>query len=346
MKIVLWSNRPYGACFARGSGRAPREMPSGSGHYLHDTLAKGLAELGHQVFYYSEAGAAASLPSGVRLITRPLEEADIVHNYSTSRSHAGLMEHVRERGIPWVATCHLDIQARGVERSHARGNWIFVSRTLARLYGRSRFVHNGIDPAGYRYRERKENYFLFMSSMDWAVEKGLEIALRLAKEMGFRLIVLGSSGQASVVEKIGALCERAGAEYVGDVRGAEKAELLAGARGLLHPTQLEEAFGLSMAEALMSGTPVICSDRGACPEIISPEVGFVCRHLDDYRRAIEKAAEVPPPACREKAMREYHYHVMAAGFVREYEAERACPSEADLESDLEALPLPAGARGL
>src|ERR1700686_5265191 len=225
MKILLWSNQPYGAGFAHGSGRVPRAIPSGSGHYLHDTLAKGLAELGHEVSYYSEAGTAAPHPFGVRLITTPPDEVDILHNYSSSRSHAGLMEHVRQRGIPWVATCHLDIQARGVDRSHARGNWIFVSRTLARLYGRSRFVHNGIDPAGYHYRERKEDYFLFLGSMDWAVEKGLEIALRLAEEMEFRLIVAGSSREASVVEKIGARCERAGVEYVGDVRGPEKARL-------------------------------------------------------------------------------------------------------------------------
>jgi glycosyltransferase involved in cell wall biosynthesis len=115
---------------------------------------------------------------------------------------------------------------------------------------------------------------------------------------------------------------------------------------LLNPTQLEEAFGLSMAEALMSGTPVICSDRGACPEVISPDVGFVCRDLGDYRRAIEKAGEIRPAACREKALREYHYHRMAEGFLREYRAEIACPSDANLESNLEALPVPAGARGL
>jgi glycosyltransferase involved in cell wall biosynthesis len=346
MRILLWSNEPYGAGFANGSGRAPSAMPSGSGHYLHDTLAKGLAELGHEVFRYSQGGAAGPLPPGVRLITTPPDEMDILHNYSSSRSQAGLMEHVRRNKIPWVATCHLDIQARGIDRSHARGNWIFVSRTLARLYGRNRFVHNGIDPSDYCYREHKQDYFVFMCNMAWALEKGLKIALRLAQEMGFRLVVAGSSTDASGIQKIETLCRRAGAEYIGDVRGPEKADVLAGARGLLNPTQLEEAFGLSMAEALMSGTPVICSDRGACPEVISPEVGFVCRDLGDYRRAIEKAGEIPPAACREKAMREYHYHRMAAGFVREYEAELVGPSDANLESNLEALPVPAGARGL
>src|SRR6185295_19728984 len=138
--------------------------------------------------------------------------------------------------------------------------------------------------------------------------KGLDVALSLSSQMGFKLIVAGTGQDDESINRVAELCARIGAKYVGDVRGRKKAELLAGAKGFLFPTKLDEAFGLGMAEALMSGTPVICSDRGACPEIISPDVGFVCRDLGDYRRAIEKAGEIPPAACREKAMREYHYH--------------------------------------
>ena len=119
------------------------------------------------------------------------------------------------------------------------------------------------------------------------------------------------------------MCREAGAKYVGDVRGKEKADLLAGAKGFLFPTQIDEAFGLGMVEALMSGTPVICSDRGACPEIITPEVGFTCSNEDQYIAAIEKVASIAPSTCREKAMRDYHYRTMAFNYVREYEVELA-----------------------
>jgi glycosyltransferase involved in cell wall biosynthesis len=337
MRILLWSNRPFGSCFGNSAGRRTREFPSGSGHYLHDVLAKGLAELGHEVFYHLPSGVSEPLPAGVERIAVPPESVDILHNYSSSRSDALLMSHVNRCGIPWVATCHLDIQARGLDRSYASGNWIFVSRSLARLYGRTRYVYNGIDPHGYIYSERKEDYYLFMSSMDWAFEKGLDTALALAADLGFRLVVAGASGQDAVIQKIEDLCMHAGVEYVGDVRGRTKAELLAGAQALLHPTHLYEGFGLVMAEALMSGTPVICSDRGACPEIISPEVGFVCRQESDYRNAFRRVTEISSRACREKAMREYHYHRMAEGFVREYEAEIARPTEGNLIPDLETV---------
>jgi glycosyltransferase involved in cell wall biosynthesis len=105
------------------------------------------------------------------------------------------------------------------------------------------------------------------------------------------------------------------------VWGERKAELLAGARAMLFPTQFNEAFGLVIAEALMSGTPVICSDKGACPELVSPDVGFVCSTMDDYVRAFEQVDRISRSACREKALREFHYLRMAQEYVREYEIE-------------------------
>jgi len=136
--------------------------------------------------------------------------------------------------------------------------------------------------------------------------------------MGFKLVVAGSGKDYESINRVADMCRKVGAEYVGDVKGTKKAELLAGARGFLFPTKVDEAFGLGMVEALMSGTPVICSDRGACPEIISPDVGFVCRNENDYVAAINDVLKVNRHACREKAMKEFHYLRMAADyFVRQ-----------------------------
>ena len=95
----------------------------------------------------------------------------------------------------------------------------------------------------------------------------------------------------------------------------------AGAKALLFPTKLNEAFGLVIAEALMSGTPVICSNHGACPEIVSPETGFVCRDRQDYLDAIDHLGTIQPEACRTRAIRDFHYLRMAGDYVREYLAE-------------------------
>lgn len=317
MRILLSSDHEYPAANANGSGLHPKKFPSGSGYILQDLLAKGLAELGHDVFYLVRRAHAAA-PQGVNLIFEPVQDVDILH--VISGRDAAMIE---ESQKPWVATCHMDERTRGRERDPVTQNWIYVSRTLAQLHGSERYVWNGIDPAEYVYSESKDDYFLFMSTMDWGTKKGLDVVLTLAKRLGFKLVVAGTGESYERIAKVQSMCDEAGAKYVGDVRGMEKAELLAGARGFLFPTKLDEAFGLGMVEALMSGTPVICSDRGACPEIITPDVGFVCSDEDHYVAAIEKIGNIDARACREKAMRDYHYHAMATNYVREYAIELA-----------------------
>jgi glycosyltransferase involved in cell wall biosynthesis len=326
MRVLLSSDHEYPAANSNGSGLHPKKFPSGSGYILHDLLAKGLAELGHEVLYLVRRSAkglssTASLPSGIKLIFEPVNDADVLH--TISGRDAALIAEWESRRLPWVATCHMDEQARGRERATTTANWIFVSRTLARLHGRDRYVWNGVDPAEYIYSETKDDYFLFMSTMDWGTQKGLDTVLSLAQEVGFKLVVAGTGESYERIERVQQMCREIGAEYVGDVRGKEKAELLAGAKGFLFPTKLDEAFGLGMVEALMSGTPVICSDRGACSEVITRDVGFVCSTPDQYVAAIEKISEIAPGACREKAMRDYHYLAMAAKYALEYEVERA-----------------------
>ena len=315
--MLLSSDHEYPAATLNGSGLHPKKFPSGSGYILHDLLAKGLAELGHDVFYLVRR-AHADAPSGVNLVFEPVRDVDILHTIS-GRDAALIAESKK----PWVATCHMDDRTRGRERDSVMQNWIYVSRTLAQLHGSERYVWNGIDPAEYIYSEAKDDYFLFMSTMDWGTQKGLDVVLSLSKQLGFKLIVAGTGESYERIAKVQVMCDEAGAKYVGDVRGRQKAELLAGAKGFLFPTKIDEAFGLGMVEALMSGTPVICSDRGACPEIITPDAGFVCANQDQYANAIEQIGAIDSRACREKAMRDYHYHAMANNYVREYEIEIA-----------------------
>jgi len=319
MRILLSSDHQYPAANGNGSGLHPKQFPSGSGYILHDLLAKGLAELGHDVFYLVRRSLQDPAVPGLKLVFEPQPGMDVLH--TISGRDAALVEQWQSRGQPWVTTCHLDERARDRERPQTTDNWIFVSRTLAELHGYERYVWNGLDPAEYIYSETKDDYFLFMSTMDWGTKKGLDVVLSLAKQAGFKLVVAGTGESYERVRQVEKMCAAVGAKYVGDVRGREKAELLAGAKGFLFPTKVDEAFGLGMVEALMSGTPVVCSDRGACPEIITPDVGFICRSNDEYLAAIENIGNIAPPVCREKAMRDYHYLSMAKNYVREYEKE-------------------------
>ncbi|MDE5106833.1 MAG: glycosyl transferase family 1, partial [Trichodesmium sp. St17_bin3_1_1] len=51
------------------------------------------------------------------------------------------------------------------------------------------------------------------------------------------------------------------------------------------------------------------------------DVGFICGKLNEYIAAVERLNEISPQACREKAMRDFHYLTMAANYLKEYEKE-------------------------
>src|SRR5947208_8071311 len=179
MRVLLSSDHRYPAFSETGVGLRPKLMPSGSGYMIHDLLAKGLGELGHDVLYLLRKGADKPLPAGVTLVSEPVPDADVLH--AVAYHDEGLVRERQSSARPWVATCHLDLSTRGLERSATTENWIFVSRTLARLHGRERFVLNGIDPSEYIFSEVKDDYLMFMSTMDWQFKKGLDVALHLSR---------------------------------------------------------------------------------------------------------------------------------------------------------------------
>jgi glycosyltransferase involved in cell wall biosynthesis len=294
---------------------------------ITDVLVKGLAELGHEV-HYQVLCDKEPLPEGVHWAANgSLPRVDIAHRQVEAHVRAS------ELPQPWVKTCHTDLASRGYDRGLAEDNWIFVSRTLARTYGSSRYVLNGVDPSEFIYSESKNDYFLFVACLDRAAQKGLETAIDLAGKAGFKLLVAGSAVSEETNSAVREKCKEANIELTGEIQDTRRAELFAGARALLFPTQANEAFGTVMAEALMSGTPVICSNRGACPELISSDVGFVCETEQDYLAAIDHVHQIKPAACREKAFREYHYLRMARDYVEQYQQQIRRMPGAPLGSD-------------
>lgn len=279
-----------------------------------DCLAKGLAELGHQVSYELPSTFAGSLPEGVQLVHERRFDVDIMWFNGFSAGRLPMT-----RGIPWLRTPH------GHDKSwtpHIRANWMFVSAFHAGFFGGERYVHNGIDPGEFCYSETKEDYFLFLvADLRQLQHKGFQIAQELVRRCGIRLVVAGGISEEGMAERYEEMFAKDGIRYAGHVSGREKAELLARARALLFPTQVNEPFGLVLAEAMMSGTPVICSDRGACPELVRPETGFICSTFEEYVVALAGVDRLSPLACRIFALENYHYLKMAREYLAEFEKE-------------------------
>lgn len=319
MRILISSDHRYPSDDQKGAGRHPREYPSGSGYHILDLTVRGLAELGHDVVYLLPQGWKQETSLPVTMTNEPRFDVDLaqVHAYRDD----DLVSRLAQHNVPSVVICHRDPHLEGKARGVPGDNWIYVSRSLAAAFKSQRYIHNGLDPEAYLFVERKRDYLLFMAALEWAPAKGLDLALSLAQEAGVKLVVAGTGQTESIIARTAALCHSHGADFVGDVRGREKAELFAGANAFLFPTGVAESFGLCMVEALMSGTPVIASNLGACPEIITPDVGFICTTREEYLAAIAQSSDIRPETCRSKAVNSFHYLRMAADYVKEYQRE-------------------------
>ncbi|MDQ0458358.1 glycosyltransferase [Rhizobium paknamense] len=320
MKILLSSSHSYPAQQQIGAGLKPTPHPSSSAYSTFDLLAKGLVELGHEVSYFLQEGVLLSTEPDMEIVKEPVFDVDINHRMLDSK-HLQYWKGV-EWKKPFVISCHIHPKFANADWGTPDQSWIYPSRSLANSLGSERYVFNGVDPEEYIYSDLKENYFLFMASMEWDERKGLDTALLLSQKHHIPLVVLGGARTSERIEKVTNRChEFKDVEYLGDIRGSEKAKLLAKAKCLIFPTQLEESFGLSMVEALISGTPVICSDKGACPEIITQDVGFVCKDQSDYDRAVELISDIEPYTCRNYVLDRFHYRKMAEHFVHQYQSE-------------------------
>jgi len=281
-------------------------------------LVQALAALGHRVTVLDQPGtklAAASriveiparaLKNGTSDLTPFLpDNADIVHaHFPLKHGPHGPHGPKSAKSVPFVQTLH--------------GNWkpgtplpphtIFLSRDHARRHGSETFVYNGLDPADFIFRPRKEQWDLFLGKLH--SDRGYHWAIEAAKRTGRRLIVAGG-WRPSFTGVI---------KYVGEVGGKRKAVLLARARCLWMPAQWDEPFGLPTIEALFSGTPVLGTKRGALPEILTPEVGAICATLDEMIAAAEKIGTREPRACRAHAERWFTHLEMASEYVRMYQA--------------------------
>ena len=294
MHIALYFHGPLPV---RGYGGTQRVV---------EWLSRGLAQLGHRVTLLAARGSRIANASLIQLDPRATSrpgfdltpflppDIDILHSHSPVNAPLGCAH---------VHTLHGNRNSKNPPAP----NTIFLSADHARRHSATAFVYNGIDPSEFVFREQKSGYDLYLGRLHSI--KGYRWAIEGARRSGKRLLVAGGWRPSL----------RRGLRFVGAVSGPAKADLLAGAACLWMPALWDEPFGLTLVEALMSGTPVLGTRRGALPEIVSPKVGALATTLDEMielRKTIERR---DPNACRMRAKRWFSHTRMAEEYVSMYQ---------------------------
>lgn len=184
--------------------------------------------------------------------------------------------------------------------------------------------HNGVDLEDFHYQEKKDNYLLFLGRINRS--KGTHNAIKVAKSLDIPLIIAGSVEETP--ESINYF-EKEISTHIDNKKifhlenganATERKELLSKATALLMLIEWDEPFGMVMAEALASGTPVVAFRKGSVPEIIKNGTGFIASNIFEAKLYLKEIlrGNYSPKKCRLVAEKYFSKEAMAARYVNLY----------------------------
>lgn len=180
-------------------------------------------------------------------------------------------------------------------------------------------IHHGIEVEHFSPGAGDGGYLLFLGRIH--PDKGTAAAIDVARRAGLPLVIAGIVQDAEYFrDAVEPHVDGVGVQYVGPVGPAERDRLLGGAVALLHLIDFDEPFGLSVAESLVTGTPVIAYARGSMPELVRPGVsGFLVPDADGAVAAVAAAGRVDRAACRADAIARFSAATMVEAYERLFE---------------------------
>jgi len=313
-------------------------------------LADGLVREGHEVTVFASLDSATtaahdgvvphalSEDPDLAADGRAWETLHLAHAFDQARSgrfdvlhnHAGsyAVPWGPLAGIPFVTTLH----GSGAERDsrilygrHRDLPYVSITdaeRVLVPDLNYVATVFNGITVDALPFGDAPGDDLVCIGRM--SPDKGIAQAIEVAERSGRRLVLAGivpPENTAYFDEVVRPRLVPGRVEFIGPVDHEEKGALLAGAYAFLHLVTYHEAFGLTMAESLACGTPVIGMRRGSVPELVRDGVtGAVVDDVDGAVAAVANLTAVDRAQCRADAEERFSVTGMTRGYVRVYSA--------------------------
>jgi glycosyltransferase involved in cell wall biosynthesis len=306
-------------------------------------LTEELMRMGHQVtlFASGDSETAAELVSTTEKALRlgrgwadPLAPHLLLLERVAQRSHRFDVIHfhidyvqlpfARRISTPTLTTLHGRLDLPEVARVHG----YFPEAPLVSISDAQRAplpqanwqatIYNGISPEAFTLQHRAGDYLAFLGRISF--EKRPDRAIEIALGTGLPLRIAAKVDDADreyFTHAIKPMLSHSLVEFLGEIDETAKNAFLGGAYAYLFPIDWPEPFGITMIEAMATGTPVIAMNCGSVPEVVAHgRTGFVCRTLAEMVAAVARVPEISREACR----RHVEERFTAAGMADAYEA--------------------------
>ena len=181
-------------------------------------------------------------------------------------------------------------------------------------------VYHGIDVAQWPYEPSPGPGLVAVGRIH--PDKATADAIDIARRAGRPLTICGPiHDHAYYAERVAPQVDGELVRYLGNVGGAQRAEVVGRAAALLHPLGFDEPFGLSVVEAMACGTPVVGYRRGALVETVTDGVtGFLVDDVDGAVAAVERAVRLDRAAIAREARRRFAAERMVADYLALYQS--------------------------
>ncbi|GGH21389.1 glycosyltransferase family 4 protein [Mucilaginibacter phyllosphaerae] len=254
-------------------------------------------------------------------ISNLMEQAgdfDIIHNNFDflPLSYTGLIN------TPVITTIHGFSSPRIIpvyKKYNSRGHYVSISnadRSTELDYIAT--VYNGLNTEDFKFTEHPQDYLLYFGRIHH--DKGPLEAIEVSKKAKKRLIIAGIIQDENYFKERVEPQLNDQIQYIGPAGPDKRNELLGNALALLHPINFAEPFGMSVAEAMLCGTPVIAFNKGSMPELIRHgKTGFLVNTVDEVVDVIGQLGAINRKDCRDWASSQFSKEKMAGDYFKLYQ---------------------------
>lgn len=178
-------------------------------------------------------------------------------------------------------------------------------------------IYNGIRLSDFEFQSDPKDYLLYFGRIHH--DKGTAESIEIAVKSKRKLLIAGIIQDGSYFENKVKPFLNDQIVYIGEAGPEKRNELMKNALALLHPINFDEPFGLSVAEAMLCGTPVIAFNRGAMPElIVHGKTGFLLENVDEATEAVADIATLKRDECRKWSSEQFSQEKMVNEYLKLY----------------------------
>ena len=266
-------------------------------------------------------------------------EFDVVHNHTYPDYFPSIVE--KDLKVPLITTLHAlyDDYMDDLLSSFSKTTFVALSNAYKNLYKKAKIenvIYNGVDTNLYSYNEKSEDYLLWVGRLPkgrredgiFIDPKGVKSAIKLARETGQRLFLLGPCEDKEFFDRDVKPYLNEKIQWVGEVSPEQSVpiekvvSLMQNAKCFLMTINQDEPFGLVMAEAMACGTPVIAYNHGSVSEIVRDGLtGFVVdpsEGTEGLGEALDKIDTLKRDDCRNHVEENFTIEKMVKNYEELY----------------------------